>query len=170
MTPLEDFDNRVASAASDGTPVGYLWVRVHRVGDDHAVNLTFAHRDDDSEWEHLEAEDPEGTDAYPALRSHQVDWFGPVLDLTWLDDAAAETVRSEQRLSEPWAARPPWSPRSTPLSPDARGAGHPHDDRLLSQRPGMPRRTDHHRRPCRPEGSTDLGVCAAHARSLGVGW
>jgi hypothetical protein len=104
LPSLRSFNDKVAKTFDGDRQAGYLWVKVTEVGSEEVVNLTWAKPTGDphAPWEHLEMEDPEGTEAYPALLEERVDWFGPILRLVWLSDEEAAADRDEQQFDDPW--------------------------------------------------------------------
>ncbi len=104
LPSLSSFDGKVAEALNGENSVGYLWVKVTDLSPEQVVNLTLARRtgDPNQPWDYREIEDPEGTDAYPALVAGWVDWFGEPLHLRWLPAAEAAAVREEVDFPDPW--------------------------------------------------------------------
>jgi hypothetical protein len=111
LPSLRSFHGKVAEAFELDKSAGYIWVNVADMPPHEAVNLTFFQRtgDPDAPWAYADMEDPEGTDAYPALLEERVDWFGPNLRLVWLSEEEAAAVGEELQFRNPFGGSTVWS-------------------------------------------------------------
>lgn len=102
---LSDFNGRVAKAHAGGRFVGYLWVKVADVEWRNrrerfrttAVDMILARRDQSSmgHWEYSDRADPDDADALAELPQGEVDWYGEILTLQWLNETEGIRIKRE---------------------------------------------------------------------------